>query len=50
MVARVVSDWLSITKPGSAENWAEKAESAKGKINRALLFRLRGLKRKMHPF
>jgi hypothetical protein len=50
MVARVVADWLSITKPTAAQNWMEKVVNAKAKIHGSLVNRMCGFRRKMSPF
>lgn len=50
MVCRVLSDWLSITKPESRENWERKMKDIAGKIKSALNHRSGALRRKQSPF
>lgn len=50
MVARVISDWLSITHPEAARNWHDKALEAQEEINSIKNFRTGVLTRPAHPF
>lgn len=50
MVCRVLSDWLSITKPESWENWRKKMNVTSDKIKSALNHRSIRLRRTQTPF
>lgn len=50
LVCKVMADWLSITKPTSAETWAAKAEQAKTDIISAVNYRRHTIRRPLRPF
>lgn len=50
LVSRVLADWMSITNPGSAANWAEKFRELKSKIQTSLVSRTGKIRRKCKPF
>ena len=50
LVSSVLADWLSMTKPESAANWATKAAAQEIEITSALTRRCRPLTRKISPF
>lgn len=49
MVYSALADWLSITNPQAAANWAEKAASTSAEIGRTKNVRA-GFTRPLHPF
>ena len=49
LVSTVLADWLSITKPESAANWAKKAAAQEMEITFALTHRCKPIKRKISP-
>ena len=50
LVCRVLSDWMSITNPGSKAHWEEKFENIKYKIQTSLVSRTGKVRRKLKPF
>ena len=50
LVCRVLADWMSITNPGSQENWEEKFKSLKTKIQTSIVSRTGKVRRKLKPF
>lgn len=50
LVCRVLSDWLSITKPDSFESWEAKFQTIKEKIRTSLLSRTGKTRLKCKPF
>lgn len=50
LVCRAVADWMSITNPGSQENWEVKLESLKRKMQTSLMSRCGKIRRKLKPF
>lgn len=50
MVYRVLADWLSITSPEAAANWAAKAEATANEINSTKNLRRGALTRPLNPF
>jgi hypothetical protein len=50
MVYSVLADWLSITNPKAAENWAAKAQFAQGEIEKAKSTHKGVFTRKTHPW
>ena len=50
MVSRVLSDWFSITKPSSKNNWEEKMNQAQEKIQVQLNARCKRVRRTQTPF
>ena len=50
MVYRVLADWLSITNPDAAVNWAAKAEATEGEITKAKTTHKGVFTRKTHPW
>lgn len=50
MVYRVLADWLSITNPDAAANWAAKAEATEDEINDVKNLRRGTLTRATHPW
>lgn len=50
MVYSVLADWLSITNPNAAANWAVKAEATKEEIDSVKHLRRRAFTRKTHPW
>lgn len=50
MVYRVLSDWLSITNPQAAQNWAIKAEATKEEIDEVKNLRRATFTRATHPW
>lgn len=50
LVCRVLADWMSITNPGSQENWEEKLRSIKTKIQTSIVSRTGKVRRKLKPF
>lgn len=50
MVYRVLSDWMSITNPGSRANWENKLQDIKYKIQTCLMTRTSRMRRKLKPF
>ena len=50
LVCRVLADWMSITNPGSQENWEEKFKSLKTKIQTSIVSRIGKVRRKCKPF
>lgn len=50
MVYRVLADWLSITNPDAAANWAAKASAAEDEIERAKTMHKGVFTRKTHPW
>ncbi|MDO4929623.1 MAG: hypothetical protein Q4E59_00660 [Bacteroidales bacterium] len=50
MVCRVMEDWMGITNSGSKEEWAERLEKVRGKIQTTLVSRLNRVRRKLSPF
>lgn len=49
-VACIMTDWLSITKAESAENWERKAEALRQKIHNTIQLRTKRMKRRLSPF
>lgn len=50
MVYSVLADWLSITHPEAAANWALKAEATEKEIDKAKNLRTKAFTRKTHPW
>lgn len=50
MIGCVLSDWFSITKRESAENWREKANHALKELRRVLNDRIKRVRRTISPF
>ncbi len=50
LVCKAIADWLSITKPGSAQNWLQKAAEAETEIRTTMHARVTKTRRKLHPF
>lgn len=50
MTSRVLTDWLSITKPSAANYWAVKAAEAKDQIRTSLNARMKRVRRTLSPF
>ena len=50
MVYRVLADWLAITNPEAAVNWAEKAEATEKEIEKAKSVHKGVFTRKSHPW
>lgn len=50
MVYRVLADWLSITNPDAAVNWAAKADATEGEITKAKTTHKGVFTRKTHPW
>ena len=50
MVASVLSDWMSVNSPKTAEKWAAVAADMKDKIKNSTLYRTKRVRRGMHPF
>lgn len=50
LICRVLSDWFSITNPGSAKNWADKAEDAKASMLKSKSIRTITARRGKSPF
>jgi len=50
MVASVLADWLSITKPASQEKWERKMEDAASQISKTIMFRCGRVRRTQTPF
>lgn len=50
LVCMVLSDWMSITNPGSKAHWEEKFENLKYKIQTSLVSRTGKVRRKLKPF
>lgn len=50
MVYRVLADWLSITNPEAAANWAAKAAATEEEIDKAKNLRRNAFTRKTHPW
>lgn len=50
MVYSVLADWLSITNPDAAANWAVKAEATEKEIERAKSMHKGVFTRKLHPW
>lgn len=50
MTSRVLTDWLSITKPSAANYWAVKAAEAKDQIRTSLNARMKRVRRTLTPF
>lgn len=50
MVYCVLADWLSITNPQAAANWAAKAEATEKEIDKVKNLRTKAFTRKTHPW
>ena len=50
LVCRVLADWMSITNPGSKENWELKFKELRTKIQTSIVSRTGKLRRKLKPF
>ncbi len=50
MVYKVMTDWMSITKPESKKNWQEKAEDAEQQVLSMLNARVGRVHRPLRPF